>query len=170
MRGPVAQASLRRDRSTISCSSCPARPGSVDDLVAGTERGLLLNCLWYIREVDPTTLLLTGLTRDGVYLVEEGEVTAAVNNFRFNESPVDLLARATEAGASVRTLGREAGEYLNRTRRRRWDPRLQHELGEPSQLSVWLRTGPTTGTRTVFSPSTPRHDRSVPCDIGRLVA
>ena len=66
--------------------------GSIDDLVAGRERGLLLTCLWYIREVDPQTLLLTGLTRDGVYLVENGEITGAVNNFRFNESPVDLLA------------------------------------------------------------------------------
>ena len=54
---------------------------------------LLLTCLWYIREVDPQTLLLTGLTRDGVYLVEDGEVVGAVNNFRFNESPVGLLGR-----------------------------------------------------------------------------
>ena len=66
--------------------------GSTQDLVAGVERGLLVTCLWYIREVDPQTLLLTGLTRDGVYLVENGEVTGAVNNFRFNESPVDLHA------------------------------------------------------------------------------
>ena len=94
----------------------PGATGSVEDLVASTERGLLLNSLFYIRMVDPTTLLLTGLTRDGVYLVQEGKVTAAVNNFRFNESPVDLLARATEAGASVRTIGREAGEHLNRTK------------------------------------------------------
>ena len=67
-------------------------------VIASTKRGLLLTCLWYIREVDPATLLLTGLTRDGVYLVENGEVTAEVNNFRFNESPVDLLGRAVEAG------------------------------------------------------------------------
>jgi predicted Zn-dependent protease len=93
----------------------PGAAGSVEDLVATTERGLLLNSLWYIRMVDPTTLLLTGLTRDGVYLVEDGKVAGAVNNFRFNESPVDLLARATEAGSSIRTIGREAGEYLNRT-------------------------------------------------------
>lgn len=80
--------------------------GSADlaDMIAGTERGLLLTTLWYIREVDPTTLLLTGLTRDGVYLVEDGEVSAAVNNFRFNESPLDLLRRATEAGVSEPTL------------------------------------------------------------------
>jgi predicted Zn-dependent protease len=88
--------------------------GTVDDMVARTERGLLLTCLWYIREVDPATLLLTGLTRDGVYVVEDGKVVGAANNFRFNESPVDLLARATEVGTSVRALGRELGEYLNR--------------------------------------------------------
>jgi predicted Zn-dependent protease len=89
--------------------------GSVDDMIARTERGLLLTCLWYIRQVDPATALETGLTRDGVYLIENGVVVAAANNFRFNESPVDLLARATEVGTPVRSLGREFGEYLNRT-------------------------------------------------------
>jgi predicted Zn-dependent protease len=89
--------------------------GSIDDMVARTERGLLLTCLWYIRTVDPATLLMTGLTRDGVYLVENGRVVGAVNNFRFNESPVDLLVRATEVGTPVRAIGREFGEYLNRT-------------------------------------------------------
>jgi len=88
--------------------------GTVDEMVARTERGLLLTCLWYIREVDPATALLTGLTRDGVYVIEDGAVVGAANNFRFNESPVDLLARATEVGTSVRTLGRELGEWLNR--------------------------------------------------------
>ncbi|CQD16997.1 CalR5 protein [Mycobacterium lentiflavum] len=85
------------------------------DMIAGTERGLLLTTLWYIREVDPTTLLLTGLTRDGVYLIEDGEVTAAVNNFRFNESPLDLLRRATEAGVSEKTLPREWGDWVTRS-------------------------------------------------------
>jgi predicted Zn-dependent protease len=84
------------------------------DMIAATERGLLLTTLWYIREVDPTTLLLTGLTRDGVYLIEDGEVTAAVNNFRFNESPLDLLRRATEAGVSEKTLPREWGDWATR--------------------------------------------------------
>jgi predicted Zn-dependent protease len=86
----------------------------VADMIAATERGLLLTTLWYMREVDPTTLLLTGLTRDGVYLIEDGEVTAAVNNFRFNESPLDLLRRATEAGASEKTLPREWGDWATR--------------------------------------------------------
>ncbi|MFD4633001.1 metallopeptidase TldD-related protein [Streptomyces sp. NPDC058284] len=87
---------------------------SLDEMVAATERGLLLTCLWYIREVDPATLLLTGLTRDGVYLVENGEVVGEVNNFRFNESPVGVLGRATEAGRTERTLPREWGDWFTR--------------------------------------------------------
>ena len=89
--------------------------GSTEDLLAGIERGLLLTCLWYIREVDPQTLLLTGLTRDGVYLVEHGEITGAVNNFRFNESPIDLLGRFSHAGTSVPSFSREWGDYFLRT-------------------------------------------------------
>ncbi len=90
--------------------------GTIDDLVAGTERGLLLTCMWYIREVDPQSLLLTGLTRDGVYLVENGEITGAVNNFRWNESPVDLLNRFTHASATVPSFSREWGDdFFSRT-------------------------------------------------------
>ena len=88
---------------------------STDDLVARTDRGLLLTCLWYIREVDPTSLLLTGLTRDGVYLVEDGEVVGQVNNFRFNESPIDLLRRVVEVGATEGTLCREGLDWFSRT-------------------------------------------------------
>jgi len=101
----------------VSADNLVMTGGSADlaDMIAATERGLLLTTLWYIREVDPTTLLLTGLTRDGVYLIEDGEVTAAVNNFRFNESPLDLLRRATEAGASEKTLPREWGDWATRT-------------------------------------------------------
>lgn len=93
----------------------PGATGTVDDMVAATRRGLLLTCLWYIRTVDPVTALLTGLTRDGVYLVEDGEVVGAVNNFRFNESPVELLSRVAEAGATQRAYSRESGEWMNRT-------------------------------------------------------
>ncbi|MCX4822157.1 metallopeptidase TldD-related protein [Streptomyces sp. NBC_01142] len=87
---------------------------SLDEMVSATARGLLLTCLWYIREVDPATLLLTGLTRDGVYLVENGEVVGEVNNFRFNESPVNLLSRAAEAGRTEKTLPREWGDWFTR--------------------------------------------------------
>jgi predicted Zn-dependent protease len=90
--------------------------GTIDDLVAGTERGLLVTSLWYIRLVDPQSLLLTGLTRDGVYLVENGEITGAVNNFRWNESPIDLLGRFSHASATTRSFSREWGaDYFPRT-------------------------------------------------------
>ncbi len=88
---------------------------SIDDLVGRTERGLLLTCLWYIREVDPVSLLLTGLTRDGVYLIEGGEVVGQVNNFRFNESPIDLIRRASDVGTTERALGRELKDWFSRT-------------------------------------------------------
>ena len=90
---------------------------SLEEMVAASGHdgpALLLTCLWYIREVDPATLLLTGLTRDGVYLVENGEVVGEVNNFRFNESPVGLLSRAVEAGRTERTLPREWSDYFTR--------------------------------------------------------
>jgi predicted Zn-dependent protease len=80
------------------------------DLVAGMDDGLLLTCMWYIRDVDPQTLLLTGLTRDGVYKVEGGEIVGAVNNFRYNESPIDVLRRFTHAGETVPSFSREWGE------------------------------------------------------------
>jgi predicted Zn-dependent protease len=92
----------------------PDGTATQDEMVAATDRGLLLTTLWYIREVDPQTLLLTGLTRDGVFLVEGGEVTGAVNNFRWNESPVDLLARITQVGRTERTLPREWNDWFTR--------------------------------------------------------
>jgi predicted Zn-dependent protease len=88
---------------------------SVEEMVARTERGLLLTCLWYIREVDPERLLLTGLTRDGVYLIENGQVSGAVNNFRFNESPLELLGRISEVGRTEKVLCREWNDFFNRT-------------------------------------------------------
>jgi predicted Zn-dependent protease len=87
---------------------------SQEEMIRNTGNGLLLTCLWYIREVDPQTLLLTGLTRDGVYLIDDGEVIGAVNNFRFNESPVDLLRRISEVGATTPAFPREWGDYFTR--------------------------------------------------------
>jgi predicted Zn-dependent protease len=97
----------------VLTTSAAAAP-SLEDMIAASGRALLLTCLWYIREVDPQVLLLTGLTRDGVYLVENGEVVGAVNNFRFNESPVGMLGRLLEIGGTVPTLPREWGDYFNR--------------------------------------------------------
>lgn len=88
--------------------------GDVADLVAGLDDGLVITCLWYNRVVDPQTLLLTGLTRDGVLVVRGGEVVGATGNFRFNDSPVGLLARIEGAGATRRTLPREMGDYAPR--------------------------------------------------------
>jgi predicted Zn-dependent protease len=85
---------------------------SLNDMIASTERALLVTCFWYIRTVDPQTLLLTGLTRDGIFLVENGEVKGAVTNFRYNMSPVDMLAQTVEIGRSERTLPREWGDYF----------------------------------------------------------
>lgn len=121
--------SLVQTRQTAALTDRPVTPyvdnlvlevaggsGDVMDLVRGTERGLLVTCLWYIREVDPQSLLLTGLTRDGVYLVEDGEITGLVNNFRWNESPVDLLRRFTHTSATVPSFSREWGDdYFSRT-------------------------------------------------------
>jgi predicted Zn-dependent protease len=128
----VADGTLRallQTRHSAAVTGLPVTPG-IDNLellvagsegdeaalVGGVERGLLLTCLWYIREVDPQSLLLTGLTRDGVFLVENGEVVGAVNNFRFNESPVAMLRRIRGASSSVDTLAREWGDYFTRTR------------------------------------------------------
>jgi predicted Zn-dependent protease len=93
---------------------------TLDEMIAGTERGLLLTCLWYIREVDPESLLLTGLTRDGVYLIEGGEVTGTVTNFRWNESPVDLMGRISETSRTEATLPREWSDYFTWVRMPAW--------------------------------------------------
>jgi predicted Zn-dependent protease len=77
--------------------------GTVDDLVAGVERGLLVTRFWYIRSVNPQTIQLTGLTRDGVWLIEKGKIVAPVNNFRFNESPANLLKNVEALSAAAST-------------------------------------------------------------------
>ena len=88
--------------------------GSTADLVARTGDGLLVTCLWYVRTVDEQTMLMTGLTRDGVYVVRGGEVVGATSNFRFNDSPAAMLGRVRDAGAPQVCLPRELGYYLPR--------------------------------------------------------
>jgi predicted Zn-dependent protease len=85
---------------------------SLDEMVKNVKRGLLVTSLWYIREVDPQRLLLTGLTRDGVFLIEDGEVKGAVNNFRWNMSPIEMLNQIDDSGATGPTLAREFGDYF----------------------------------------------------------
>jgi predicted Zn-dependent protease len=82
---------------------------SVEQLVASTDRGLLVTRLWYLRQVDPRTILYTGLTRDGTFLVEGGRITRAVRNFRFNDSPLFMLNNLEALGRTQRLAGTEAG-------------------------------------------------------------
>ena len=91
-----------------------AGTGELDDVLTRTQDALLVTCVWYTRLVDPQTLLLTGLTRDGVYVVRDGEVIGAASNFRFNESPVGILGRVSDAGVTQRTQPREMGDYAAR--------------------------------------------------------
>ena len=111
--------------------------GTEADLVAGLDDGLLLTCMWYIREVDPQTLLLTGLTRDGVYRVEGGEITGAVNNFRLQREPdrpaPPLHARLRDRAELLARVGR--GLLLPHRHPGAAHPRLQHELGLPGTRS-----------------------------------
>ena len=85
----------------------PGSTASLEDLIKKVDNGLLLTTLWYIRMVDPNSLLLTGLTRDGVYYIKNGEVQGATNNFRWNDSPVNALSRIAHAGKSEWTQARE---------------------------------------------------------------
>ena len=82
---------------------------SVDDLIKGTTRGILVTRLWYLREVDPRTILYTGLTRDGTFLVENGKITKSLRNFRFNESPLFMLNNIEALGQPERLAGTEQG-------------------------------------------------------------
>jgi predicted Zn-dependent protease len=82
-------------------------PTSVDDMVRATKRGVLVTRLWYIRVLDPQKLVLTGLTRDGNFLIEDGRIVGPTLNFRFNESPIAMLANVLAIGASERTRGGE---------------------------------------------------------------
>ena len=119
----------RRCRTSTTWSSTGDGP-TLDEMIAQTERALLVTCFWYIRTVDPQTALDTGLTRDGVFLVEHGEVSGAVNNFRWNMSPIAALAQATadrpeRHGAAARARRVPAGEGAAAA-----DRALQHELGQ----------------------------------------
>jgi predicted Zn-dependent protease len=87
--------------------------GDLAAVIARTEHGLLVNCLWYIRDLDEATMSVTGTTRDGVYEVRDGEVIGAVNNFRFNESPLSILGRIHDAGTPELCQTRENAEYVS---------------------------------------------------------
>lgn len=81
---------------------------SLEDLIKGTKKGILVTRLWYIRDVDPQTLLLTGLTRDGTFYIENGKIKHPIKNLRFNESPVIMLNNLEELGKAERTVSVES--------------------------------------------------------------
>ncbi|MBV6478964.1 MAG: hypothetical protein HGGPFJEG_01724 [Ignavibacteria bacterium] len=83
---------------------------SLEDLIESTEKGIFVTRFWYIRQVDPKQALLTGLTRDGVFLIENGKITSAINNFRFNESPLNVLNNIIDMSTSEKSSGSETGD------------------------------------------------------------
>jgi predicted Zn-dependent protease len=82
---------------------------SIDEMIKSTERGILVTRLWYLREVDPRTILYTGLTRDGTFLIENGKISRSAQNFRFNESPLFMLNNLEALGKAERLAGTEQG-------------------------------------------------------------
>jgi len=85
---------------------------SVEKMVASTDRGLLVTRLWYIREVDPYEKVMTGMTRDGLFLIENGNLTRAVRNFRFNQSLIEMLNHVERMSPAVRATGEESFEMV----------------------------------------------------------
>ncbi|MGH9565609.1 MAG: metallopeptidase TldD-related protein, partial [Candidatus Angelobacter sp.] len=85
---------------------------TVDQMVASTERGVLVTRLWYIREVDPYEKILTGMTRDGTFYVEDGKVKHGILNFRFNESLIHMFCNVEEMGVPVRASGEESFDMV----------------------------------------------------------
>ena len=92
-------------------AACCASGGteSLEQLIAGVTRGLLVTRFWYIRPVDPRTILFTGLTRDGTFLIENGTVTRPVRNLRYNESPIFMLNNLEAMGRPERVSASESG-------------------------------------------------------------
>ena len=87
-------------------------PKTIEQMIAATERGILVTRLWYIREVDPYEKILTGMTRDGTFLVENGKVICGLRNFRFNQSLIEMLSNVEEMSTPVRTSGEESFDMV----------------------------------------------------------
>jgi PmbA protein len=90
----------------------PERPQSQEQMIASTERGILVTRLWYIREVDPYEKIMTGMTRDGTFLIENGKLAGGVRNFRFNESLIHMLSNVEAMGEPVRSTGEESFDMV----------------------------------------------------------
>jgi PmbA protein len=82
------------------------------EMIAGTERGILVTRLWYIREVDPYEKILTGMTRDGTFLIEGGKLKSGIRNFRFNQSLIEMLSGVEAIGRPVRASGEESFDMV----------------------------------------------------------
>ena len=87
-------------------------PQTVEQMIASTERGVLVTRLWYIREVEPFEKMLTGMTRDGTFLVENGRVQGGVRNFRFNESLIHMLSNVEGMSVPMRSCGEESFDMV----------------------------------------------------------
>jgi predicted Zn-dependent protease len=85
---------------------------SIDEMVASTDRGILLTRLWYIRDVEPYEKVLTGMTRDGSFLVEAGRIVSGIRNFRFNQGILEMLSNVEQLGPPVRAAGEESFEMV----------------------------------------------------------
>ena len=90
----------------------PQNPQTVEQMVASTERGVLVTRLWYIREVEPYEKILTGMTRDGTFLIEDGRIEGGIRNFRFNESLVHMLSNVQAMSTPVRSSGEETFDMV----------------------------------------------------------
>ena len=90
----------------------PTSPQSIEQMIASTEKGILVTRLWYIREVDPYEKILTGMTRDGTFLIENGKLAGGVRNFRFNESLIHMLSNVETMGRLVRASGEESFDMV----------------------------------------------------------
>jgi PmbA protein len=90
----------------------PENPRSVENMIASTERGVLVTRLWYIREVDPYEKIVTGMTRDGTFLVENGKVQCGLRNFRFNQSLISMLSNVEAMSVPVRASGEESFDMV----------------------------------------------------------
>lgn len=92
--------------------SAPEKPQTVDEMIASTERGVLVTRLWYIREVDPYEKIVTGMTRDGTFLVENGKVQCGLRNFRFNQSLIAMLSNVESMSVPIRASGEESFDMV----------------------------------------------------------
>jgi len=92
--------------------AAPQNPQTLSEMIASTQRGVLVTRLWYIREVDPYEKMLTGMTRDGTFLVENGRVRQGVRNFRFNESLIHMLSNVEAMSVPRRSCGEESFDMV----------------------------------------------------------